>query len=261
MNGNPIGIFDSGVGGLSVARSIREKLPHEDIIYIADSAYAPYGNKSKEFILNRSSYIIEYLISLKAKAVVVACNTVTVNAVENLRTQYSIPIIGVEPGVKPAVAISKRRIVAVLATEQTIKSVSFKNLIKRFSGEARIEVQACPGLVALVENQKLEGQEIKCMLSKYVMPLLEKGADTIVMGCTHFAFLTEVLKDIVGNEFEIINTYQAVAMETSRRLSVNDLLTPSKQVGSAKFLCNDAHENTSALFEKLWGEPVTIRAF
>jgi len=147
MNSNPIGIFDSGVGGLSVALSIREKLPHEDIIYIADSAYAPYGNKSKEFILKRSSHIIEHLISQKAKAVVVACNTATVNVVENLRTQYSIPIIGVEPGIKPAVAISKRRIIAVLATEQTIKSLSFRNLINRFAGETHIEVQACPALV------------------------------------------------------------------------------------------------------------------
>jgi len=115
--------------------------------------------------------------------------------------------------------------------------------------------------VALVENLKLEGHEVRRMLSKYVMPLLDKGADTIVMGCTHFAFLTEELRDIVGNEFEIVNTFQAVAMETSRQLSVNDLLTSSKQAGDTKFLCSDAHEKTSALFEKLWGEPVTIRAF
>ena len=261
MNNNPIGIFDSGVGGLSVARSIRGELPREDLIYIADSLYAPYGNKSKEFIFLRSSYIIDYLISRNVKAIVVACNTATVSVIGNLRDNYSIPIIGVEPGIKPAVAVSKSGIIGVLATEQTVNSISFRNLTNRFNDHVRIETQSCPGLVELVETQKIEGQEIRFMLEKYVTPMLDKGADTIVMGCTHFAFLTKTLREIIGSELRIINTYQAVAVETSRRLNVNNLLTPSTQAGDEEFLSSNVHENTSLLFEKLWGEQVAVGSF
>lgn len=261
MNNNPIGIFDSGVGGLSIARSIREKLPNEDMVYIADSLNAPYGNKSDEFISMRSSYIIDHLIGMKAKAVVVACNTATVSAIDKLRNTYSLPIIGVEPGIKPAVAASKSGTIGVLATEQTVNSVSFRNLVSRFSDETHIEIQSCPGLVELMETHKFEGDEIKYMLERYVMPMVEKGADTIVMGCTHFAFLTKILRDITGNELNIINTYQAVAIETLRQLNVNNLLTSNPEDGDTKFLSSNVHEKTAVLFEKLWGEPVIVSGF
>ena len=261
MNNNPIGIFDSGVGGLSVARSIRKKLPNENIVYIADSLNAPYGNKSKEFIVMRSSQILDHLINRKAKAVVVACNTATVSAIDNLRNNYSIPIIGVEPGIKPAVAVSKSGTVGVLATEQTVNSISFRNLLNRFTGQAHIEIQSCPGLVELVETQKFEGDEIRYMLEKYVTPMLEKGADTIVMGCTHFAFLTKILREIVGDDLIIINTYQAVAAETSRRLKLHNLLTSHTRGGDTEFFSSNVHEKTSLLFGKLWGEPVIVGGF
>ena len=190
-----------------------------------------------------------------------ACNTATVSVIDNLRYNYSIPIIGVEPGIKPAVAVSKSGIIGVLATEQTVNSISFRNLINRFTDHVRIETQSCPGLVELVETQKIEGEEIRFMLKKYVTPMLDKGADTIVMGCTHFAFLTKILREIIGNELKIINTYQAVAAETSRRLNVNNLLTPSTQGGDEEFLSSNVHENTSLLFEKLWGEQVAVSSF
>ena len=261
MNNNPIGIFDSGVGGLSVARSIREKLPNENIIYIADSLNAPYGDKSEKFIAMRSSYIIDYLISRNVKAIVVACNTATVSAIDSLRNKYSIPIIGVEPGIKPAVAVTKTGSIGVLATEQTVNSRSFSNLLNRFTDQARIQTQACPGLVELVETHKLEGQKIKSMLMKYVTPMLDKKVDTFVMGCTHYAFLTEILSGIIGRDLNIINTYQAVAMEASRRLNVNNLLTPGMEPGVTEFLSSNLNQNTLPLFEKLWGEKVIVRGF
>jgi len=261
MRNNPIGIFDSGVGGLLIAQSIRGILPNEDIIYIADSFHSPYGNKSEEFILKRSSFIFDFLISQKVKTIVVACNTVTVNAIYNLRDKYSIPIIGVEPGIKPAVEISKNGTIGVLATEQTIKSDSFRDLLNRFIDRARIETQACPGLVELIESQQLEGHEIKSMLKKYVVPMLDKGVDTFVMGCTHFAFLTEVLSEIIGSEYNIINTYKAVANETSRRLHIHDLLTSTTIAGNTEFFSSNIQENTILLFEKLWGKSITIRRF
>jgi len=192
---------------------------------------------------------------------VVACNTATVNAIYKLREKYSIPVIGVEPGIKPAVEISKNGTIGVLATVQTINSRAFKSLVNNFIDQARIETQACPGLVELVESQQLEGHEIKRMLKKYTLPMLDKGVDTFVMGCTHFAFLTDILSDIVGSEFEIINTYKAVANETLRRLQINELLTSSNTPGNASFFSSHIRENSDLLFEKLWGKPVTVRRF
>ena len=146
MNNNPIGIFDSGVGGLSIAASIRSDFPNESIVYVADALHAPYGNKDETFIVDRSRYIVNRLLSFKVKAVVVACNTATVSAIRRLRDEFDIPFIGVEPGVKPAVSLSRRGVVGVLATEQTIASDSFKRLVSRFNGQAQIEVKACQGL-------------------------------------------------------------------------------------------------------------------
>ncbi|VAW71497.1 Glutamate racemase [hydrothermal vent metagenome] len=261
MKNQAIGIFDSGVGGLSVGRSIRALLPSEDIIYIADSYHAPYGSKSEEFIFNRSSFIVDYLISQNVKIIVVACNTATVNVIYKLRNKYSLPFIGVEPGIKPAVEISKNATIGVLATEQTINSNGFKNLLNHFSGQANIETQACPGLVELVESQQLEGNEIKLLLTKYVEPMLDKGVDTFVMGCTHYAFLTDMLGEIIGSGTTIVNTYKAVANETLRRLTVNGLLRSSNSAGDAKFYSSDIQKNTEILFEKLWGQRVTVKKF
>ncbi len=258
MKNKPIGILDSGVGGLSVARSIRTLMPNEDIIYIADSYHAPYGSKSEEFILNRSCIIIDNLINQNVKIIVVACNTITVNVIYALRDKYSILFIGVEPGIKPAVEISKSHTIGVLATEQTVNSIGFKNLLKIFVDQAHIEIQACPGLVELIESQQLEGNEIKSILKKYTLPMIDKGVDTFVMGCTHYAFLTKVLSDIIGSEHTIINTYKAVASETLRRLQTNQLLTSSNRSGDTKFFSSCLKENTDALFEKLWGKPVTV---
>ncbi len=258
MKLNPVGIFDSGVGGLSIARTVRNTLPNEDIIYIADSLHAPYGDKSIDYIFQRSSCIIDFLLSKKVKAIVVACNTVTVSAIDRLRENYRIPIIGVEPGIKPAISMTKTGTIAVLATKQTVNSDSYMNLLKRFTDQATIETQACPGLVELIEKQQIEELEIKSLLEKYVIPLLDKGADTFVLGCTHYVFLSKILRDIIGSDFNIVNTSQAVALETSRRLSIHKLLSTDLTEGSTEFYSTGIQENTAALFEMLWGEQVSV---
>ena len=236
MKNNPIGIFDSGVGGLSITRSIRQLLPNEDIIYIADTHHAPYGNQSAEFLIRRSTEIVDYFIQQNVKLIVVACNTATVNAIEALRAQYTIPIVGVEPGIKPAVALSEKGRIGVLATAQTLKGEAFTALLSRFSDHAHIETQACSGLVELIESKPLEGVEINTLLNQFVAPMLEHEIDTFVMGCTHYAFLNNALRHIVGEQAHIIHTHDAVANETQRKLAENNLLSTRIEKGSNLFL-------------------------
>lgn len=257
-NESPVGIFDSGVGGLSIARRIREILPNEHLLYIADSAHVPYGEKSDSFIYQRSSAIIDFLLERNVKAVVIACNTATVSSIQKLRSNYSVPIIGVEPGVKPAVFKTGSGIIGVLATAQTIKSVSFNNLAKVFSENVKIEVQPCPGLVEQVEALLLEGEETETLIMKYVLPLLAKGADNIVLGCTHYAFLAPLIRKVAGPGVEIINTDLAVARETARRLEAACLLTTRIEPGTDEFWSSGAVQLSHKQFSYLWGETVHV---
>ncbi|MBN2419551.1 MAG: glutamate racemase, partial [Deltaproteobacteria bacterium] len=185
INTQPVGVFDSGVGGLSLLRCIREELSNEDLIYVADSAYAPYGDKPVEYIEKRSFAISRFLIEQKAKAIAVACNTATAVAIAKMRSAFSLPIIGMEPGVKPAIAASQSKTVGIMATTETLKSEKFRLLTDRFCNECNIVTQACPGLVEQVESIDLSDGKTIELLEKYVGALLSKGADIIVLGCTH----------------------------------------------------------------------------
>ena len=199
-NPNPIGVFDSGVGGLSVLRWIRAELPNEDLLYIADSTYAPYGNRGTSFIERRSIALTNFLLNQKAKAIVVACNTATAASIATLRSMFHIPIVGIEPGVKPAMAKTKTGIIGILATTETLKSVKFNQLISRFSEDVKFVVQDCPGLVEQVELANFMGKKTQNLVKKYVSFLLSEGADTIVLGCTHYIFLEPIVKKIAGQE-------------------------------------------------------------
>tara|TARA_R110002050_G_scaffold57423_5_gene129402 strand:+ start:333652 stop:334440 length:789 start_codon:yes stop_codon:yes gene_type:complete len=258
INGQAIGIFDSGIGGLSIARQIQQRLPNEHLLYVADSIHAPYGEKSESYITERAFAISEFLMQRDVKAIVVACNTATVSSIKALRSKYTIPIIGVEPGVKPAVFNTKSGIVGVLATAQTLKSVSFQDLAKSFASQVKIEIQPCPGLMEQVEALSLESDETEALIKQYVFPLLEKGADHIVLGCTHYAFLAPIIKKIVGANVEIINTDFAVAKEAARRLEIADLLSTHSGQGKVEFW-SSAHPSVAhRQFNQLWGEPVNV---
>ena len=259
INKNPIGIFDSGIGGLSIARQIREILPNENILYIADSAHAPYGDKSESFIYQRSSSIIQFLLERKAKAVVIACNTATVSSIQKLRSIYTVPIVGVEPGVKPAVFKTNSGIIGVLATTQTLKSTAFNDLAKNYSTNVKIEVQPCPGLMEKVEALKLDGDETEALIKKYVIPLLEKGVDNIVLGCTHYAFLAPIIRKVAGPDVEIINTDLAVAKEAARRLEAEFLQTTGTTPGNDEFWTSGDQEVAHKQFSLLWGESVKVQ--
>ncbi len=222
MNDAPIGVFDSDVGGLSVSREIRSALPHEDLLYVADAGAAPYGDRPVEFIVARARLMVEFLLQLRVKAVVVACNTATAVAVQTLRSHYSIAIIAMEPAVKPAARLTESDVIGVLATSQTLASERYARLTGRFGGDVEILSQACPEFVALVENAELSGAQAEALIARYVTPLVARGADTLVLGCTHFPFLRAAIQTVAGPHVRVIDPATAVARELQRRLQAGD---------------------------------------
>ncbi|QEY64844.1 glutamate racemase [Metapseudomonas lalkuanensis] len=220
-----IGVFDSGVGGLSVLREIRSLLPGESLLYVADSGHVPYGEKSADFIRERSHRIAEFLLEQGAKALVLACNTATVAAVADLRERYpQLPIVGMEPAVKPAAAATRSGVVGVLATTGTLKSAKFAALLDRFAGDVRVITQPCPGLVERIEAGDLMGADTRALLSGYVQPLLAEGCDTLILGCTHYPFLRPLLQQMVPDSISLIDTGAAVARQVQRLLEAGELL-------------------------------------
>jgi len=255
---SPIGVFDSGVGGLSVLREIRRELPGEDLLYVADSAHAPYGDKSAELITARSIAIVEFLLSKHAKAIVVACNTATGVAVETLRTKFSVPIVAMEPAVKPAAAHTKSGVIGVLATSRTIASDNFAKLHNRFGADVKILMQACPGLVEQVEAGQLSDGKLRALVEQYILPLLANGADTLVLGCTHYPFLTSLIQEIAGSSVAIIDPSPAIARELRRRLTMASLVLPESRAGTEQFWSSAATSKTRQVISQLWQADVEV---
>lgn len=257
---HPIGIFDSGVGGISVLRWLRKEMPAENFIYIADSRYIPYGDKPREFIEQRSVFLTRFLLAQQAKAIVVACNTATAAAIATLRSMFSIPFIGMEPGVKPALSLTKTGVVGILATTETLKSQKFEILTNRFSDTCEFVVQDCPGFVELVEQMDLQSQKARDLVRRYVGSLLDKGADTIVLGCTHYPFLLELIQNTAGQDVRIIDTGRAVAREVGRRLREERLLCDTDNAGTEIFFTTGDPEKAGQVIGRLWDTPVEIFA-
>ncbi|WP_313379392.1 glutamate racemase, partial [Achromobacter insolitus] len=192
---SPIGIYDSGVGGLSVLRAICDALPHESLLYVADSAHVPYGEKTQEYVEQRASMLADYFVSRQAKAMVVACNTATAAAIAQLRQRHpGLVIIGVEPAIKPAAHLTSTGVVGVFATTGTLASPKFASLVQREAPEVRILFKPCPEWVRLVEQGVLGGPEAEAAVRAPVAELREAGADVLVLGCTHFPFLREAIQ-------------------------------------------------------------------
>lgn len=253
----PIGVFDSGVGGISVLRHIRALLPAEDLLYCADSDFAPYGNKSAEFIRERAIHLADFLIAQGAKALVVACNTATAAAIQALRERYSLPIIGMEPAVKPAVKATRSGVVGVLATSGTLNSAQFAALLESYGREVQVVTEACHGLVEQIERGELDTQQTRQLLQRYLAPLLGAGADTIVLGCTHYPFVKPLIEALAGPAITLIDTGEAVARQVYKRLAESGLLNDRQVPGSNSFWLNrrNSHERMQAteLVTALWG--------
>lgn len=281
----PIGVFDSGVGGLSVLRAIRDALPAVDLIYVADSGSAPWGDRPESFIAARSVALLDTLRAEGAEAVVVACNTATVVAVETLRACSPVPIVAIEPAIKPAVQATRSGVVGVLATRRTIESASVARLCARYGAQARILLQACPGLVERVEQGALEGTVTRALLAGFVAPLLDAGADTLVLGCTHYPFLSRLLREIAGPDVHIVDPAQAVARQLMRRLGLDPdgaadeasaparaagpsedegppgapgAPGPASPAGRERFLTSAPLDEATRVMSALWGRAVRV---
>jgi glutamate racemase len=257
----PIGVFDSGVGGISVLKHIRAAMPSENLLYVADSKFAPYGNKTPEFIRERADVIARFLIDKGAKALVVACNTATAAAAEYLRSQYALPIIAMEPAVKPAAQATKTGVIGVLATSGTLQSAQFAALLEHYGQQVQVVTQACHGLVECIERGDLTGVEAEELLSRYVKPLLDAHADTIVLGCTHYPFLRPLIEKLVGPDVAIVDTGAAVARHLKHRLEALQLVAPEGAEGSVEFWSNSLDAKAKQVIGQLWGESVILKAF
>lgn len=256
----PIGVMDSGVGGLSVLREIHRQLPNESLLYVADSAHLPYGDKTPQFVRQRVNHIAESLVTMGAKALVVACNTATAAAVESLRERFALPVIGMEPGVKPAVLSSKRSVVGILATEGMVQSNRMRDLVTRFAKDVEVVIQPCPGLVEQVERYALHTPETSRLLQNYLAPILERNADTLVLGCTHYPFLQPLIEKLVGPGVTVIDTATAIARHLQHRLEEASLLNPGDTPAQVQFFSSGNSEAQQALISKLWGSEVDVAA-
>lgn len=250
--------MDSGVGGLSVLRHIREQLPNEHLLYVADSAHAPYGVKTPEQIQERSLVLAEFLVARAAKALVVACNTATAAAVTLLRQRFDIPIIAMEPAVKPAVAATKAGVVGVLATSGTLKSAQFAALLEIFGQNVSVLTQAGHGLVECVERGEIDTPETRDLLWKYLQPLLNAGADTLVLGCTHYPFIKPIIEELSDGRLTLIDTGSAVARQLRRRLEDAKLLSDEQGAGEELFWSSGELPQSQDVMSRLWGKPVKV---
>lgn len=253
-----IGVFDSGVGGLSVLRAIRNELPEERLIYLADSGHAPYGDREADFILDRATRITEHLLAGGVKAIVVACNTASVVAIEKIRSWCPVPVVAMEPAIKPASQNTRTGVVGVLATSRTLSSANVARLCEAYGKQIRLLLQPCPGLVEQVERGELHGEATRKLLTGYLSPLLAAGADTIVLGCTHYPFLHELIGEIVGPNVAIVDSGAAVAKQVVRRLGTNRIFAATAQGLEPTFFSSAAPDQARAVISALWGKNVEV---
>lgn len=257
---DPIGVFDSGVGGLSVLRAIRAELPGEHLVYVADSGHAPYGDRPAEFIARRADAIISFLRRERAKAIVVACNTVTGAAIDALRARHALPIVAIEPAVKPAAAATRSGVIGVLATSVTLSSANFARLVEKFAQGTHVVTQPCPGLVEQVEQGDLDSAETRALVRRYLAPLVEQHADTVVLGCTHYAFLRPVIEELARPGVAIVDPAAPVARELRRRLTEHGLLAPPGHEGHVAFWSSGARDVARRVVGALWAGAPDVRA-
>lgn len=244
---------------MSVLREVRRALPHESLIYVADSGHAPYGEKPAEAIQQRAETLIEFFLAQGVKAVVVACNTVTGLSIAHLREHFKesgLPIVAIEPAVKPAAQQTRSGVVGVLATRMTVQSPGLARLVATHAQGVHMLLQACPGWVERVEQGQLDGPDTEAAVTAFVQPLLAQGADTLVLGCTHYPFLLDTLRRVAGPAVQIIDPAAAVARELVRRLRERDLLALASVQAPTRFWTSGDVAQAQRVMGTLWNEPV-----
>lgn len=248
----PIGVFDSGVGGISVLQELIKVMPYEDYIYLGDSKNAPYGTKPLETVRRLTFENVKLLLDQGAKGLVVACNTATSAAVRLMRGMYpDLPIVGIEPALKPAALQKEHPKVLVMATPMTVQQEKFRQLMARYEEKAQVYPLACPGLMEFIEAGDLESERLHDFLQELLEPYLDQGLDSIVLGCTHYPFAKKMIRSIAGDAVSIFDGGEGTAREMRRRLSAMDLLNPSKKPGTVRFENSVATEAELALCRRL----------
>jgi glutamate racemase len=255
----PIGMFDSGVGGLSVLRALRSALPDEDVLYLADQAHIPYGPKSKERIREFAFEITRFLLDQRAKLIVVACNTASAAALHALREGFpSVSFVGMEPAVKPAAETTRTGKVGVLATPTTFSGDLYASVVERFAQHVAIYKSTCAGLVEEIEAGNLDTPKTRKILDEALAPMLDAGIDTVVMGCTHYPFVIPLIEGITGPDVRTIDPAPAIARQTRRLLEGEGLLNPNESPGKMTFYTSGDVQNLADILPKLLGETGTI---
>lgn len=252
----PLGIFDSGVGGLSVLREIRRMVTEEDLVYIADQAHVPYGPRTMEQVRAFSRGIVEYLLDRGAKLVVVACNTASAAALQHLRERYAeVPFVGLEPAVKPAAEKTVSGVVGVLATPATFQGELYHRTVDRFASGVTVLQDTCPGLVAQIEAGKIDHPETRLILERALQPMLARSVDRIVLGCTHYPFVIPVIREIVGPEVQIIDPAPAVARQVERVLGRREIKRTSESEGEIQYFTTGDPDRFREMLSHLGAEP------
>jgi glutamate racemase len=251
----PIGVFDSGVGGLSILASIRQLLTHEDVLYFADQAHVPYGPRTLDEVAGFSLGITRFLLEQGAKLIVVACNTASAAALHGLRrTLPEIPFVGMEPAVKPATKITRNGHIGVLATPATFEGRLFASLVERFGAGLNIHPATAPGLVERIEAGDLHSQATRQILVRALAPLQESGIDTLVLGCTHYPFVIPMLEELLGPSVKVVDPAPAVARQTRRLLGQHELLAAAGRTGSLTYLSSKDAAHLASIASQLIGE-------
>lgn len=259
MNRQPIGIFDSGIGGLTVARAIVDLLPSESFLYFGDTARVPYGPRSEDDIRAFSEAISQYLIDQGCKAIVVACNTATAAALHHLRERWpELPFVGMEPAVKPGAQATKSGVVGVMATAGTFSSQRYAQLMERYASSVQVLENPCLGLVEQIEQGALDTPETLALLRRILLPMLDQGADTIVLGCTHYPFVQPLIQEIVGSAVTVINPAPAVAKQLKRVLKKQSLQHASTLPPSYQFQISGPKGQFGRLASMMMGFPAAV---
>jgi glutamate racemase len=248
---HPIGVFDSGVGGLTILRAVRQRLPCEDLMYVADAAHVPYGEKTPRQLRERALMIGSFLVQRGAKVIVVACNTATAAAIDALRGSLEVACVGVEPAVKPAVRATHSGVVGVLATPATLASERYRCLIERFARDVRVVAQPCTGLAEHIERGEIDSERTESLLRQFIAPLLTAGADVIVLGCTHYPLVAHIVQRIAGPGVAVIENGTAVAREVARQLASRGTARPGG-AGGESFWSSGPTYALEPLLRTLW---------
>jgi len=259
----PVGIFDSGVGGISVLRALRELLPEEDAIFVADQAHVPYGPRPLEEVRAFAHAITRFLLAHRAKLVVVACNAASAAALQELRSSFPVTLfVGMEPAVKPAAGHTRSGVVGVLATPATFQGALYASVIERFTQGVMVLQDTCPGLVGQIEAGALEAGETRAILENALRPMLAQGIDTVVLGCTHYPFVIPLIQQIVGPQVRVIDPAPAVARQVARLLEAHGLRRPAQsgQRVPVRIFTSASPERLNRLLPRLLGEPALVQA-